>query len=76
MDQPSTTVNGRVVDAVSQVDVAVVGQSPAMAMASLYQNLAQASALAALNAVYAQQQTNIAFQAATVRAVQTLLGRG
>ena len=76
MDTPVTTINGRITDAVTQADTMVVSQAPAMAMASLYQNLAQATALAAMNAVYAQQQTNIAFQAATVRAVQTLLGRG
>lgn len=75
MDAPVTTINGRITDAVTQADTLVVAQAPTMAMASLYQNLAQATALAAMNAVYAQQQTNIAFQAATVRAVQTLLGR-
>ncbi len=73
MDEPTTTVNRLVTDAVTQTNVATVGQAPAMAMASLYQNLAQATALAAMNAVYAQQQTNIAFQAATVLAVKTLL---
>jgi Killing trait len=76
MDSPVTTINGRVTDAVTQADTMVVAQAPTMALASLYQNLAQATALAAMNAVYAQQQSNIAFQSATVRAVQTLLGRG
>jgi hypothetical protein len=76
MDAPVTTINGRVTDAVTQADTMVVAQAPTMALASLYQNLAQATALAAMNAVYAQQQSNIAFQSATVRAVQTLLGRG
>jgi myosin-crossreactive antigen len=74
MDTPLTFINGRITDSVTQSDTLVVAQSPAMALGSLYQNLAQATALASMNAVYAQQQSNIAFQSATVRAVQTLLG--
>ncbi len=75
MNDPLTRVNGRITDAMTQVNTMVVAQSPAMAMASLYQNLAQSTALAAMNAVYAQQQTNMLFQAATVQAVQMLLRR-
>jgi hypothetical protein len=44
-----------------------------MAMASLYQNLANSVAMASMNAVYAQQQANMAHQAATVQGVALLL---
>ncbi len=54
------------------VDI-VLSVAPAVAMASLYQNLAWATAQASMNAVFAQQQANIAFQAATVAAVRALL---
>jgi hypothetical protein len=72
-DESITIVNGRITDAVTQVNVKVIGEAPAMAMGSLYQTLSNSLAMATINAVYAQQQTNIAFQAATVRAVKLLL---
>ena len=62
-----------VVDAVTTTNAAVVGLAPAMAMASLAQNLANAAAMAAMNAVFAQQQAFIAHQAATTQAVAILL---
>ena len=74
MNDPLTSVNGRVTDAITQVNALVIAQSPAMAMASLYQNLAQATALATMNAVFAQQQTNILFQITTASSVKMLLG--
>jgi hypothetical protein len=54
----------------------VVAASPAVAMASLYQTLANNIAMASLNAVYAQQQANIAHQAATAQSVALLLSLG
>jgi hypothetical protein len=47
-----------------------------MAMASLYQTLANSVALASINAVYAQQQANMVHQAATVEGIAILLSLG
>jgi hypothetical protein len=68
-----TSVNPIVTDAVTQTNVAVVGAAPAMAMASLYQTLANAIAMASMNAVYAQYQVNMLHQAATAGEVALLL---
>jgi hypothetical protein len=68
----SKTVNPMVTDAVTQTNVSVVAAAPAMAMASLYQTLANSVAMASLNAVYAQHQANMMHQAATVQEVALL----
>jgi len=57
---------------VTQANVKVLADAPAMAMANLYQATAQALANAAHNATTAQQQNNITAQAATVMGVATL----
>ena len=67
-----TKVNQQVTDAVAQANVSVVGVAPAMATGSLYQSLAYSMGLAALNAVYAQQQANIVHEAATAECVARL----
>ena len=67
-----TAVNGQITDAVTQANLKVLGEAPAMAMANLYQATAQALANAAHNAVSAQQQTNVTAQAATTMGVATL----
>ena len=67
-----TAVNGQITDAVTQANLKVLGEAPAMAMANLYQATAQALANAAHNAVSAQQQTNVTAQAATTMGVTTL----
>lgn len=69
-----TAVNSQITDAVTQANVKVVGDAPAMAMGNLYQATAQALANAAHNATIAQQQSNVLAQAVTTRCVQTLLG--
>ncbi len=66
-------LNPQVTDAVTQTDVSVVGVAPAMAMASLYQTLGYSVGMAAMNAVFAQQQANMAHQAATTQQVAMLL---
>lgn len=66
-------VNPVITDAVTQTNVAVLGAAPAVAMASLYQSLANSIAMASMNAVYAQQQANMAHQAATAQGVALLL---
>jgi hypothetical protein len=67
-----TTVNSQITDAVTQTNVKVLGNAPAMAMGNLFQATAQALANAAHNATNAQQQSNITAQAATTMGVSTL----
>ena len=66
--------NGQVTDAITQTNVKVLGEAPAMAMGSLYQTMGNSVAMAAANAVYAQQQANVTYQAATTMAVKHLIG--
>lgn len=67
-----TAVNDQITDSVTQANVKVIGDAPAIAMANLYQATAQALANAAHNATSAQQQSNITAQAAKVMGVTTL----
>jgi hypothetical protein len=69
-------VNDQITDAVTQANVKVVANSPAQAMGQLYQATAVALGNAAHNAVAAQQQAQIAAQAATTQGVALLLGGG
>lgn len=59
------TVNGQITDAVTQSNVKVVAEAPAMAMGTLYQSMAHSTGMMFENAVYAQQQQNVGAQAAT-----------
>jgi hypothetical protein len=67
------TVNPQITDAVTQTNVAVVGQAPAVAIGSLYQTISNSVSMAAANAVFAQQQANVVYQAATTMGVAKLL---
>lgn len=67
-----TSVNSQITDSVTQSNVKVLGDAPAVAMGNLYQATAQALANAAHNATTAQQQTNITAQAATTMGVALL----
>lgn len=67
-----TTVNPQITDAVTQANVKVLGDAPAIAMGNLYQATAQALANAAHNATNAQQQSYVTAQAATTMGVSTL----
>ena len=67
------TVDSTITDAITQTNVMVTGQAPVMALAHLYQTLANSVAMASFNAVFAQQQTNIVHQAATTEEVIRLL---
>jgi Killing trait len=69
-----TAVNSQITDAVTQTNVKVLGDAPAMALGNLYQATAQALANAAHNATTAQQQGNVLAQAVVTRCVQSLLG--
>jgi hypothetical protein len=67
-----TSVNDQITDSVTQTNVKVLADAPAMAMATLYQGIAQALANAAHNATNAQQQSYVTSQAATTMGVATL----
>lgn len=69
---PDTTVNPQITDAVTQTNVKVVGEAPAMAMGAIYQTLAHSMGILFENAVSAQQQLAITAQAATTQGVATL----
>ena len=64
-----TPVNGQITDAVTQANVEVVGEAPAMAMGALYQSLAHSTGILYENATSSQQQLQIAAQAATNQGV-------
>ena len=71
-----TAVNSQITDAVTQSNVKVLGDAPAMALGNLYQASAQALANAAHNATTAQQQSNMLAEAVTTRCVELLTGGG
>ena len=65
----STTVNPQITDAVTQSNVKVIGEAPAMAMSTLYQAMAHSTGILFENAVAAQQQMTVLAQAATNQGV-------
>ncbi|MCF6459137.1 RebB family R body protein [Pseudoalteromonas sp. MMG024] len=67
-----TAVNSQITDSVTQANVQVLGDAPAVAMGNLFQATSQALANAAHNATTAQQQANITAQAATTMGVNLL----
>ncbi len=67
-----TSVNNQITDSVTQANVKVLGDAPAMALGSLYQATSQALSNAAHNNTSAQQQTAVTAQAATTMGVATL----
>ncbi|KWV57563.1 glycerol-3-phosphate dehydrogenase [Bradyrhizobium macuxiense] len=69
-----TSVNDQITDSVTQADVHVLGDAPAVAMGNVFQAFALAQASAFQNAANAQQQNLVMTQAATTRGVQILLG--
>jgi hypothetical protein len=75
MENMLTSVNNQAVSAIAQANMSVLGLAPAMAMGSLYQNLSNAAGMMAMNAVYAQQQSNMIHQAATVQGILAMYGR-
>ncbi|TNE62641.1 MAG: RebB like protein [Alphaproteobacteria bacterium] len=64
-----TPVNGQVTDSVTQSNVEVLGNSPAMGMGAVYQSLGHSTGIMFENGVAAQQQLAIAAQAATNQGV-------
>ncbi len=71
-----TPVNDQITDSTTQSNLQVLGSAPSVAIADLYQATAQALALAAHNAVSAQQQMNITAQAVTSAGVALILKAG
>lgn len=67
-----TAVNSQITDSVTQANVKVLGDAPALSMGNLFQATSQALGNAAHNATGAQQQTSVAAQAATTMGVATL----
>jgi hypothetical protein len=64
-----TPVNDQITDAVTQSNVKVLGDAPAMAMGAVFQSLAHSTGILFENAISAQQQLSIASQAATNQGV-------
>jgi len=64
-----TPVNGQITDAVTQSNVKVVAEAPAMAMGAIYQSLAHSTGILFENATSSQQQLQIAAQASTNQGV-------
>ncbi|RPL85467.1 RebB family R body protein [Pseudomonas aeruginosa] len=60
-----TAVNDQITDAVTQSNVKVVGEAPAMALGTIYQTMAHSTGILFENAVSAQQQQNALAQAAS-----------
>ena len=67
-----TSVNDQITDSVTQANVKVLGDAPAVAVGNLFQATAQALANAAHNATNSQQQSYVTSQAATTAGVATL----
>jgi hypothetical protein len=51
-----SAVNEQITDAVTQSNVKVIAESPAMAMSMVYQTMAQSLSLSMQNATFSQQQ--------------------
>ena len=69
----NSVLNPQVTDQVTTTNATVLGEAPAMAMGSLYQTIGNSVAMAAANAVYAQQQANVTYQTASTIAVAHLV---
>lgn len=65
----SASINEQVTDAVTQSNVKVVAEAPAIALGNVYQTAAHATGIMFENAVSAGQQQNILGQAATNQGV-------
>jgi Killing trait len=71
-----TPVNGQITDSVTQSNVSVVAQAPAMAMGMIYQSAAHSIGILYQNATQAQQQASMCAQAATNQGVIQLYSAG
>ncbi|AOZ50590.1 RebB family R body protein [Chromobacterium vaccinii] len=62
----------QITDAVTQSNVKVLGEAPAMAMGSIYQTMAHSTGILFQNAVAAQQQQNTLAQAAANQGIMQI----
>ncbi len=67
-----TAVNDQITDAVTQSNVKVIGEAPAMAMGTIFQAMAHSTAILFQNGVSAQQQQNTLSQAAANQGVMQI----
>ena len=67
-----STVSTQITDAVTQSNVKVVAESPAVALSSVYQTAAHSTGLMFENSVNAQNQQNILAQTATTQGVMQI----
>ncbi len=68
----NTAVNSQITDAVTQSNVQVVAQAPAMAMGSVYQSMAHSTGILLQNSVAAAQQHSALSQAAANQGVMQI----
>jgi hypothetical protein len=68
-------VNEQITDAVTQSNVKVVAESPAMALSNVYQSAAHSTGIMFENAINAQNQHNIVTQAATTQGVTQIYSK-
>ncbi|BFO64150.1 MULTISPECIES: RebB family R body protein [Chryseobacterium] len=68
-------VNEQITDAVTQSNVKVVAESPAMALSNVYQSAAHSTGIMFENATNAQNQHNIVTQAATTQGVTQIYSK-
>ncbi|MDN3692073.1 RebB family R body protein [Chryseobacterium tructae] len=71
-EKAGTTVNEQITDAVTQTNVKVVAESPAMALSNVYQTAAHSTGIMFENAVNSQNQQNILTQAATTQGISQI----
>jgi len=67
-----TSVNNQITDAVTQSNVKIVAEAPAMALGNVYQTAAHSTGIMFENAVNNQNQQNILGQAATTQGVMQI----
>jgi len=67
-----TAVNSQITDSITQANVKVLGDSPALAMGNFFVATSQALSNAAHNATTGQQQAGVTAQAAMTSGVSTL----
>src|SRR6187402_527688 len=67
-----STVSEQITDAVTQTNVKVVAEAPAIALGNVYQSAAHSTGIMFENAVNSQNQQNILSQAATTQGVMQI----
>ena len=70
-----TAVNSQITDSVTQSNVKVLANAPAIAMGNLYQSIASSTGASSQNAVTNQQNSNTLTQAVTTKCVEKLLAK-